>query len=51
MFTDYTQSVAYIALCLAVWGAGEGIGAVWDRAAARWVKRVNAVYRRHEDGA
>ncbi len=39
MFTNYAQSLAYVALCIAVWGAGEGIGAFWDRTAIRWARR------------
>ena len=51
MFTDYTQSLAYIALCIAVWGAGEGIGAFWDRTAIRWMRGLNIAGKRHGDRA
>jgi len=26
MFTEYTESIVYVALCLGVWGIGEGVG-------------------------
>jgi len=29
MFTEYTESIVYVALCLGVWGIGEGVGAIW----------------------
>jgi hypothetical protein len=28
MFTEYTESIVYVALCLGVWGIGEGVGAI-----------------------
>jgi hypothetical protein len=30
LFTQFTDSLAYMVLCLSVWGAGEGIGALLD---------------------
>ncbi len=38
MFTEYTESIVYIALCLGVWGVGEGVGAIWGSIGNRRVK-------------
>ena len=48
LFTQFTDSLAYMVLCLSVWGAGEGIGALLDHQNAGqrlrcWIRSFRAL--------